>query len=343
VEDVMIGARVAWLAVWLAACGGSDGSAVDAAALAAPTIAVTERPVAGAPVRCTIVEPAGGARGPVTYEATWTVDAVAFAGATTTMFTGDSVPGGQSHTGQVFGCTVTARDGDAAVTSAAATATVEGRFAYLIDQAPMPAVLERIDLDALTITVVGSLGAPFDFGDLAWNARTGELYMVDGQRSLFKVDIGTGLATKVGEHGVVTMRSLAYAPGLDRMFGGVGTNRSPAIYALDVATAAATMLGGGMATDGLAYDTKRGRLVGLTSGGKGAFSAIDPATGEFTMLGTADELDNAGLTYDPYIDAFWAATADGQILRYDPEQFARTPAKMIANAKFSSLAIVLPR
>jgi len=246
----------------------------------------------------------------------------------------------------VFGCTVTASDGVSTVTSAPATVTIEGRFAFLIDQAAMPQVLDKIDLDTLELTAVGPIGAAFNFGDLAWDSKTQQLYMADGQtaaKALYRVDTATGAATLVGKHNVTTLRSLGYDPVMDRMLGGVGANVNPAIYTLDLTTGAATVLGGATSTDGLAYDTSRHRMVGVTaSASSGTFSEVDTATGAFAMLASDAKLADAGLTYDPYLDVFWAATADGQILRYDPVSFQRTAAKPFAGQQFASLAIIVP-
>ena len=60
------------------------------------------------------------------------------------------------------------------------------------------------------------------------------------------------------------------------------------------------------------------------------------------MLASDAKLDDAGLTYDPYLDVFWAATADGQILQYDPVSFGRTAAVPFGGQRFASLAIIVP-
>src|SRR5437870_35598 len=74
-------------------------------------------------VRCTIVKDAIDPDGdPVVYRAAWQKNGVGFAGATSTVFSADTVPAGAI--GDSFVCTVTATDGEASTVATSNTAKV---------------------------------------------------------------------------------------------------------------------------------------------------------------------------------------------------------------------------
>ena len=60
----------------------------------------------------------------ITYTITWTVDGVAFTGASTTTYTGDTVLAADTSPGEVWECTVVADDGEVSAAAVVASATI---------------------------------------------------------------------------------------------------------------------------------------------------------------------------------------------------------------------------
>ena len=346
----MISTRMSWLLFMaVAACGkvqgddGGDDGGIDAPPgnpITPPAIAVTQHPIAGTPIKCTITTPATGGSGTLSYRAAWSLDSAAFTTTMTSMFMDDTVPGAQTHTGHTFACVVTASDGTQMVASTPATTMVDPRFAYLIDQPSNS--LNKIDLDTQDVTVVGTLGVTFSFGDLGWDVKTQTMYMVDGNSSmsLYKVNLATGAATLVGANNQF-VRALGYDPGGDRMFGGTGGGP---LLGVNLTNGAMAAIGAAaLNLDSLAFDTVRGRMIGITANvGGGTINAINLVNGTAQSLGGAGPIDNHGLTYDPVVDRFFAATFPGEILMYDPVTFTRTNLKSIPGKRFTSIAVAIP-
>jgi hypothetical protein len=90
----------------------------------APEISVPAGPLPG-DIQCTITtlssDPDDDS---ISYTASWTRNGVAFDGATTTEYPGDTVPGTATFAGDVFECTMVASDGEDTAASQAATAVV---------------------------------------------------------------------------------------------------------------------------------------------------------------------------------------------------------------------------
>ncbi len=187
-------------------------------------------------------------------------------------------------------------------------------------------VLRRLDLETLQYTTVGALGVDFSFGDCAWSASTSTLYMVPSTaQNLYRVNTTTGAATLVGVHGIAQLRALAVHPPSGQLYA-IGGGKQ--LYRLDPATATATFVGTtGIVLDGLAWDSRRSRMVGLAPNvvNGGTFYVINLTNGVAATLGSAGPINNNGLAYDSVIDRHWAVDVDGDLLEYDPNAaMART-------------------
>jgi hypothetical protein len=347
--------RVILILVTLAGCGKvsvkSDAPIDTPTPLGTPMVTITTHPIAGAPVQCKATVAGGTA--PVALTATWTKDAVDFPGATQTTFAGDTVPGSQTHTGNVYACTVTATDATGAKKTAAPEGVVvDGRFAFVITQAGSPTVgtLLKINLDNNTLTFIGATGVAYSFGDLAWDPTTQTLFMADGEEAdtaLYTVDTATGTATKVGSHGASEVLALAYDATTDTLLASALTISPPttgkSFFSINKTTAASTGLGGaGSTIEGLAFDTKRGKLVAIT-GGTGTISTVDPGTGTATQVATPGAVSDCGMTYDPIVDKFWVVDFNGKLFQYDPaNNFAQTLVTTFTGNAMSAIALFIP-
>ncbi len=179
-------------------------------------------------------------------------------------------------------------------------------------------MLRRLDPVTLQYTDIGPLGVDYSFGDCAWNTANNILYMVPSTAQiLYRVNTTTGAATTVGVHGIAQLRSLAFHPPSGQLYA-VGTGEH--LYRINPSTADATFVGTmGITLDGMAWDPKRNRMVGLEANiNGGTLYTVNLTTGAATQLAAAGAINNAGLAYDPVIDRFWAVDNDGKLLEYDP-------------------------
>src|SRR6266498_3496968 len=95
------------------------------------------------------------------------------------------------------------------------------------------------------------------------------------------------------------------------------------LYSFDLTTGAATLIGFigfvSSSINGLAWDPTRRQFIVFVSNVRcGSLYSVDVTTAAVTLLADAGPIDNAGLTYDPTIDRFWAAEYQGAIVQYDP-------------------------
>lgn len=202
--------------------------------------------------------------------------------------------------------------------------------------------LQRIDPDTFTVTDVGALGVSYLFGDCAWDSDAGFLYMVNGfnRNGLYRIDLATGAARLVGTHGAPSLSSLAYHPP-SRAFYGI--NFVGDLYRIDGSTAVATKVATSLprpGASGMAWDSKRSIMLGLTSDGSGLY-AIDVATGAASRLATPAISGELGITYDAAIDRVWVADSNGKLLQLDPtNNYASRAAPVSAGTSRSCLAAV---
>ncbi len=103
----------------------STGIAIDNTAPGAPVLAISPSSAsAGDTLVCTVATGSSDVDGDaITYAMTWTVDAAAFAGTTTTTWPDDTVPGANVDLGETWICTATPDDGEDDGTSATTTIT----------------------------------------------------------------------------------------------------------------------------------------------------------------------------------------------------------------------------
>ena len=199
--------------------------------------------------------------------------------------------------------------------------------------------LERIDPTTLTVTDIGALGVGYFSGDCAWDPADSTLYVVDGTAvaALYRVDLTTGAATRVGVHGVPNMLALGYYPPTNQLYGIAFPDNI--LYSISTTTGAATPIGPtglGPSTqlEGLAWDSKRNVMVGLTEAPRVELFSIDVSTGDASgRLPIPDSITNLGITYEASIDRISVVDSSGRFLRLDPgRQFANAFAGAIGGA-----------
>jgi len=172
-------------------------------------------------------------------------------------------------------------------------------------------------------TLTRTLGA----GGLAYDPGTGILYLATGPlapgqaNNVYRVDPATAVATPVGATGENSLSGLAMDTSTNTLY---AANRAgiPNLFTIDTATGAATRVGPAFALGrfmgGLAYDTTRDVLYGVTTNYE--LYAIDRAAGTATLLANPApglrQLDS--LAYDPDLDLLWAINVDGTLFSYDP-------------------------
>lgn len=179
-------------------------------------------------------------------------------------------------------------------------------------------MLRRLDPDTLQYMDIGPLGVDYEFGDCAWDTAANVLYMVTWNTpNLYRVNTSTGAATAVGVHQLAQLRALAFHPPSGQLYA-VGADKH--LFRINPSTAAATSVGAtGVVLDGMAWDSKRNRMVGIDANLGGAtLYTISLVTGAATQLAPAGSIDNSGLAYDPVIDRHWAVDFGGQLLEYNP-------------------------
>lgn len=180
-------------------------------------------------------------------------------------------------------------------------------------------VLERIDVRTNRIEVVGPLGLPFTYGDLAYVPESRTLYALPGSgaQDLYTVDLLTGAATVVGTHGQSDMRALAWDSSTGTLYAARFWNPHE-VFVIDPATAALTSVGDpGFDVEALGYDSLRDQLIGMDLW-TGDLYTVDRTTGAGTFLANDGPLDLGGVAYVPSEDALYVMTWGSQFYRYDP-------------------------
>lgn len=186
-----------------------------------------------------------------------------------------------------------------------------------------------VSYDPVTLqrTVIGPMGVPGDFGDLAYNAKTQTMYYIDGRsgnQALYTVNLQTGQATMVGQHGLPEMFALEWDPSTNKLYAGQST-QAQGFYEINPNTGAATFIGNpGINLDSLAYDSRRDMLVGAYAG-PGDLYSMNRANGAASLIYNGNFFDNGGLTYDPDRDVFWYGDWSGFVYQFDPNNgYARS-------------------
>lgn len=200
-------------------------------------------------------------------------------------------------------------------------------------------MLVRLDTDTLALTDVGPLGVGYDFGGLAYDGST--MYMVQGfaGSGLYTVDLDTGAATLVGDHGSTAMFGLEFDPTTNALYGSEST-RASGFYELSRADGSATFIGDmGRSIDGLSYDTTRDDLIGVEAG-PGEVYSVDRASGSTSLLAVGDFINNCGMAYIASLDEHWVIDWSGNLYSLDPSNgYARTQLASFGTS-YDGLALV---
>ncbi|MFL6529394.1 MAG: VPDSG-CTERM sorting domain-containing protein [Chthoniobacterales bacterium] len=175
-----------------------------------------------------------------------------------------------------------------------------------------PSSLVRINPTTGASVVVGPTGLSNIFeGDIAYNPTNGNLYGIQdvpssGARNLFRINAATGNATTIGA-----------LPGTNTDFSALAFNAAGVLYALDTATATATLyvinpLTAGLissvvtnvrlgSTAALAFDPVTGiaYLADGSTNGTNLLYTLNTTTGVATPVGPLGITDLAGLAFRP--------------------------------------------
>lgn len=184
----------------------------------------------------------------------------------------------------------------------------------------------HIDVDAMVATHLGPHGADIAYAGLAYDPGSDRMYAVSGsgRRALYLIDTENGAASVIGDHGIRYIGALAFDSRNSVLYGAsTWDGNSPALYRLDVETGDATRVGDtGASLEGLAYDVRRDRLVGVQPHGGARLLEIfevDRSTGATSLIATSGHLNSCGFAHDPDRDLFWANDATSRALfSYDP-------------------------
>lgn len=192
--------------------------------------------------------------------------------------------------------------------------------------------LATVDTTTGALQTVGPLGAPFSYGDLAFDSVHGVLYMIDGwgggsatPSSLYTVDLSTGAATLVGSTGATSLFSLAYDPTADRLYAGVSTGGT-GFYSINRSNGAATLIGNPTVNlDGMTFVGATNSIVGLYAG-PGSLHSIDPATGISSLLSAGGGfVNNCGIAWSATSNQVFSIDVSGVLYAFDPAaSYART-------------------
>lgn len=215
------------------------------------------------------------------------------------------------------------------ITTAAASLLIAGtsQAGLLYTIADGTNTLEKIDTTTLVRTVVGSTGvANGDFGGMAYDPSSDTLYWIPGRgnNSLYTLNRNTGAATLVGAHGINDLFGLEFDTSTGTLYGSQFSGGS-SLYRLSTGTGAATLIGNmGRGIGGLAYDSKRGQLVGVADGGGQLFN-VNRSTAATSQIAAPGGNDDSGLAYDYNADLFYDYDWQGRLFRIDPNAgYART-------------------
>ena len=184
-------------------------------------------------------------------------------------------------------------------------------------------VVVSVDSNTLAVTDIGPLGVAFDRGELAWDATNSVMYMIDGEAgsNLYTVDMTTGTATLIGDHGLKELYGLAMSPAGELFASQTGLG---GLHMLDPLTAAPRYIGNPRPAQGLTWDGNRGYLV-ASYADVGDLHQIDPITGLSVFLTNQGYLSDGGIAWDADRDVYWVVDSTGSLYTYDPNaSYTRT-------------------
>lgn len=181
--------------------------------------------------------------------------------------------------------------------------------------------LQTFDTRTLQFTNVASVGASFNFGNLAYNGST--MYMSQGFGSnLYTLDLSNGNATLVGNTGISDLFGLAF-DGSGNLWGG-GSTGPQGFYSINPSNGASTLVGNpGVNLDALTYLPTTGQMLGVYAGYTGLYS-INTTNGAATLLASEPYINNCGMAYDPDTGLLWVVDWSGQVISINPSTYAAT-------------------
>ncbi len=147
-------------------------------------------------------------------------------------------------------------------------------------------------------TTVGPFGVS-TITSLAYDEASEQLFAyrsgsTSAQRSLQVIDAKTGEATQVGPSGGPAISGMTYDPITDTLY--AASFSTGKLYTLDKANGTPTEIGSAPNVVALAFDLSTRMLFGTDRSSD--LYAIDPATGDGTLIGPTGFADVQGLTFD---------------------------------------------
>lgn len=193
-------------------------------------------------------------------------------------------------------------------------------------------ILHTIDTSTGLLTPIGPLGVTFSFGDLAYDASTGTMYMSNGwgaglstPSSLYTVNLQTGAATLIGSTGALSIFGLAIDPTTGKLYGSASTTAT-GFYEINKSTGVATLLGDpAISLDGLTHIGGTNAVVGLFAG-PGSLHQLNLTNGTPTLLsGGGGFVNNCGIAWGPASNQIFSIDWSGELYAFDiANSYART-------------------
>ncbi|MBC8063312.1 MAG: PEP-CTERM sorting domain-containing protein [Chlorobia bacterium] len=180
--------------------------------------------------------------------------------------------------------------------------------------------LNIFDTVALTSSLVGATGISTSFGDMAWDRTTGTMYAIGGRgnASLYTINLATGAATLVGNHGITDLFALGVdAAGNLYAQGTPQANPNVNVFTLSKVTGAASNVGlNNVYPGGYTFNTTTGQMIYAEAGGGGIYD-VNLATGAANFLAATGSINDNDIAYDASMNDYWSLDYNGQASRYD--------------------------
>lgn len=180
--------------------------------------------------------------------------------------------------------------------------------------------LVEIDRETAAVRVIGTCGVTGVLSGLAYDAAAGVLYAADADHdALFRVDAGTGAATRIGSFGSSggtlpeawdNVNALAIDP-FSRVLYAADTNNN-ALLTIDTETGQGTRIAritGVAEIEGLTFDTDRRVLLGISSVNS-RLVEINTATGAANLVAALPAAVWRGLEFDPESGSLYASAVN---------------------------------